>query len=211
MPATGAGRYNLQPRRRSREVDKIPYLSIIQGIICRETLFLSMRRLCVILLAAGCLVPAALAASTAVGDGTLAATDVDGTVTIVARGALWGQIDSGSIMVLDRDPDLGPAPKVSGYDSVQTGSANGSLVYAAKKSMRFQLGGPGRYRIELSGTGIDFTAVGAGRARFTGSLKSLSPGTFAVGDADALPVAYAGTPGAISWVAFPDDADASSP
>lgn len=164
-----------------------------------------MRRLYVILLAAGCLAPAALAAPAAVGDGTVSATSVNGTVTILAHGAIWGQLDKGSITVLDRDPDLGPAPKVSGYDSVQSGAANGALVYTSKSLMRFQIGGPGRYRIDLSGTGIDFTAVGAGRARFAGSLKSLSPGTYAVGDEDWLPVAYAGTPGATSWVAFPDD------
>jgi hypothetical protein len=212
MPDTGAGRYNLRPRRPTEPVDKIPYLSIIQGIICRETLSLPMRRLYVILLAAGCLAPAALAAPAAVGDGTLSATSVDGTVTVVAHGAIWGQIDGGTITVLDRDPDLGPAPKVSGYDAVQTGALSGAVVYVSKKSMRFQIGGPGRYRIDLSGTGIDFTAVGAGRARFAGSLKSFSPGTYAVGDDDPLPVAYAGTPSAAGWVAFPnDDTAASSP
>ncbi|HVV59165.1 MAG TPA: hypothetical protein VHC45_12455 [Gaiellaceae bacterium] len=170
-----------------------------------------MRRLCVILLAAGCLVPAALAAPTAVGDGTLSADSVNGVVVVVARGAIWGQIDRGSITVLDKDPDLGPAPRVSNFTASQPGVAPGSEIYTGS-NLHFQLGGPGRYRIDLSGSGIDFTAVGAGRARFAGSLKTLSPGTYAVGDQDWLPVAYAGTPGAISWVAFPgDDTTPSSP
>jgi hypothetical protein len=189
---------------------KIPYVSIIQGIICRETLFLPMRRLCVILLAAGCLVPAALAASTAVGDGTLAAANVNGTVTIVARGAIWGQIDKGSITILDRDPDVGPDPRVSNFESSQPGAALGSIVYTGS-NLHFQIGGGGRYRIDLNGSGIDFTAVGTGRARLAGSWLASSVGRYAVGDDAWLPVAYQGTPAATSWIVFPADTDASSP
>ena len=126
------------------------------------------------------------------------------------REAIWGQIDKGSITILDRDPDLGPAPRVNNFTSSQPGAALGSMVYTGS-NLHFQLGGPGRYRIDITGSGIDFTAVGSGRARFAGALTAVTLGKYAVGDAAWLPVAYQGTPGATSWVAFPDDTTASSP
>ncbi len=169
-----------------------------------------MRRLCVILLAAGCLTPVALAAPRAAGDGTLSASSVNGTATIIGRGAVWGQIDNGTLTVLDKDPDVGPAPKVSGYTSVQPGATAGALVYTGR-NLRFQLGGPGHYRIDISGRGIDFTAVGAGRARFAAWASAAVPGTYAV-DTDPWTAAPdQGTVEAGTWVAFPDDSATSSP
>lgn len=169
-----------------------------------------MRRLCVILLAAGCLAPVALAAPRAAGDGTLSAKDVNGAATIVGRGAIWGQVDVGTLTVLDRDPDVGPAPKVSGYTSVQPGAAVGALVYTGK-NLRFQLGGPGRYRIDISGRGIDLTAVGAGRARFGAWAAAAVPGTYAVDENPWTAAPYQGTVDAATWIAFPDDSATSSP
>jgi hypothetical protein len=175
-----------------------------------------MRRLCVILLAAGCLAPVALAAPRAAGDGTLAGAKINGTVTVIGHGAIWGQLSGdgtaagqATLVILDKDPDVGPAPKVSGYDSVQIGTAAGSLVYTAKGSMRFQLGGPGRYRIDLAGKSIDFSAVGSGRARVVASTAAAAPGKYAVDD-DAWQVApYQGTTEAGTWISFPDDATSS--
>lgn len=182
----------------SDAADKFPYLSLIRGTIRRETLFLPMRRLYFILLFAGILAPAALAAPTAAGDGTIAGLDINGNVTISARGAVWGQIDNGTITVVDRDSSDGPAPRVSGYTTKAAGSVPGSTVYSGQ-NLHFQVGGGGRYRLGLHGTNIDFTAVGTGKARLEGWLGP-APGKFAVGDEDWQPMPYTS-----EWVSFPDN------
>lgn len=174
-----------------------------------------MRRLCLILLAAGCLAPVALAAPRAVGDGTLTGAKINGVVTVSGHGAIWGQLSGdktsavpATLVILDRDPDVGPAPKVSGYDAVQIGTAAGSLAYTGM-NMRFQLGGPGRYRIDLNGKSIDFSAVGAGRARFTAATAAAVPGKYEVDDDAWATVPYAGTDDAGTWISFPDGSPSS--
>ena len=69
-----------------------------------------MRRFLVILVCSLAAVPAALAGSTASGDGVLELKAVYGKVTIgkpvqPARGLLWGQMDNGKLIV--QDPILG--------------------------------------------------------------------------------------------------------
>lgn len=189
--------------------DKIPYLSLNRGIIRPERLSLSMRRLCLSLLFAAILAPAALAAPRAVGDGTLAGRNVAGSVTIGASGVIWGRIGTGSIQVTNAD---GFAVKVSGWEKrVPATKAPWSTTYSGT-DMRFQISG--RYQVVIVGTKISFSAVGVGVARLTGDQGtgtstgtgtvssggaagngpgSASAGKYAVGDGDwqavpALPV-----------------------
>src|SRR5205823_2460760 len=87
----------------SRKGSKTPYLSLNRGIIREETLRVSMRRLIVILLSALAVVPAALAAGQATGDGVLELKAAYGTIGIgrdlqPARGILWGQMDKGKLV-----------------------------------------------------------------------------------------------------------------
>ena len=99
-----------QARGLARPRDKSPYLSLNRGIIRQETLFLAMRRILVILVCALAAVPAAVAGTSAAGDGVLELKAVYGKVTIgkaiqPARGLLWGQMDSGKLIV--EDPIIG--------------------------------------------------------------------------------------------------------
>ena len=82
---------------------------------------LAMRRFLVILVCSLAAVPAALAGSTASGDGVLELKAVYGKVTIgkaaqPARGLLWGQMDTGKLIV--EDPFLGDGRiLVTGWDT----------------------------------------------------------------------------------------------
>jgi hypothetical protein len=192
MASTGHRRYNVERAARPGDgLTQIPYVSLTEGIIRRERLSLPMRRLCFMLLLAGLLTPAALAAPLAAGDGTLSGAKINGNVTISARGAIWGQIDNGTLTVVDRDPADGPAPLVSGYESKSPSTTNElgavSTLYSGR-DIHFQIGG-GAYRVAMHGTGIDFSAVGSGKARFDAWLGP-APGRFAVGDGDWQPVPY---------------------
>ena len=168
-----------------------------------------MRRLCFILLLAGVLTPAALAYHRAAGDGTISAKAVSGTVTIRARGAIWGQIGSGQsedlsvITVVDRDPTDGLAPRVSNYTVKTVGPAANTTTYAGS-NLHFQIAG-GSYRLDLSGAKISFSAVGIGQVRFLPST-GIAPGWYAVGDDDWQPVPYEPAIALAPWIAFPDTA-----
>jgi len=167
-----------------------------------------MRRLCLSLLFAAILAPAALAAPSTVGDGTLAGKNVAGSVTIGASGVIWGRIGTGSIQVTNAD---GFAVKVSGWEKrVPATKAPWSTTYSGA-DMRFQISG--RYQVAIVGTKISFSAVGVGVARLAGdqgsgtstgtgtgtvsnggttgaSTSSTSAGKYAVGDGDWQSVPY---------------------
>jgi hypothetical protein len=164
-----------------------------------------MRRLSLTLLFAAVLAPAALAAPRAVGDGTLAGKDISGSVTIGARGVIWGQIDGGTITVTDPDPtDTAVlAPKLSGCDLRKAGLTPGSTVCIGT-NLHFQING--RYRLSIAGTGIDFSAVGIGRATVDGADKAVDTGQYAVGDD-----AWQDVPYFVTTVLFPQSTTPTTP
>jgi hypothetical protein len=140
---------------------------------------MSMRRLCLILLAALIAVPAAAAASRATGDGVLELRDVYGNATVIgARGIVYGQMDSGRLVVTDPLPGDG-AIYVSGAERTRPGLNDNVTIYSGT-NIHFRVTG-GRYRLQfVKGTGVDFTAVGVGQALLTGDLNFDDAGQYAV-------------------------------
>lgn len=145
-----------------------------------------MRRLCLILLCGLVAVPAALAAPRAAGDGVLELNAVNADrVTIVARGAIWGQFDRGTLIVYNL-PQGTSTPYVSGYDvSYPTLDGNG-IVYKGRNIHFRSTDGP--YRFVFTGWGIDLTAVGSGKAYIDGNADAIDMGEWAVGDGNWEPV-----------------------
>lgn len=139
-----------------------------------------MRRLSLTLLCGLILVPAALAAARATGDGTLELRAVAATnVTIQGtKGALWGQVASGRLVV--NDPVVGDGVVyVSGADKAPRLVNDTTTVYTGK-DMHFRVTG-GRYKLIFkSATGIDLTAVGVGNAQLTGDPVASDTGDFAL-------------------------------
>jgi hypothetical protein len=145
-----------------------------------------MRRLCLILLCGLVAVPAALAASGATGDGVLELRAVAGIVVIgsvaqPARGALYGQMDRGTLRVTD--PVAGDGSiLVSGYEHKipETNPLNGLTVMTyTGKDLHFRVTG-GKYKLWFNGSGIDLTAVGVGTASFRADPDVEDTGDYAL-------------------------------
>jgi hypothetical protein len=153
---------------------------------------LAMRRLLVILMCSLVAVPAALAGSTATGDGVLELKAVYGKVTIgkplqPAHGLLWGQMDSGKLTV--QDPVLGDGKiLVTGWDTkVSTPASDidgtpAQTTYTGS-NIHFRVTG-GKYRLIFKGSGIDLTAIGGGVALLNASETAVDAGYYAVDSGD---------------------------
>jgi hypothetical protein len=152
-----------------------------------------MRRLLLTLLASLLVVPAAYAAAGSQGDGVFELKAVYGTVQIgtnaqPARGVLWGQMDKGSMRVVD--PVLGDgAILVSGWENRTYGvNADGLRVTIyTGRDLHFRVTG-GKYKLVFNGSGIDLTAVGVGVAYLDGDENAIDPGYFAVNSGDWIPM-----------------------
>jgi hypothetical protein len=144
-------------------------------------------RLPLLLLCALLVVPAALAAPSATGDGVLELKAVNASRVVVqgSRGAIWGQIDRGSLRVADSNPDDGLVALVSGAELVRPTLDSGVTIYSGK-NIHFRFSGA-KYGFSIVGTGVDVTAVGVGRAWLTGS-GSFDDGDYAVDDNPWQPV-----------------------
>jgi hypothetical protein len=137
-------------------------------------------RLTILLLCGLVLAPAALAATNTTGDGVLELKAVNGRASITGqRGAIWGQVDKGTLRVVDSNPDDNLNPYVSGCAGTP-GVDPGVTIYSCK-NIHFRFTG-GKYRIVIAGTGIDVTAVGVGQAYLTGDPEQLDTGEYAVDD-----------------------------
>jgi hypothetical protein len=159
------------------DLSKTPYLSLIQGIIRRERLWMPMRRLCLILLCGLVAAPAALAGASVTGDGVLELRKVDATVLIAGRGVVWGQLDKGKLVVNDIAPGDGEI-LVSGAERKVPGTCDTCTVYTGK-DIHFRVTG-GRYRLFFDGSGIDLSAVGVGNAQLTGRVTADDTGDWAL-------------------------------
>jgi hypothetical protein len=133
-----------------------------------------MRRLCLTLLCGLLVVPAAVAATRATGDGVLELKDAAGTVVLIGtRGTVWGQMEGGKLVVTDPLAGDG-AVFVSGAEIIK--QIGDTVTSYSGKDLRFRVTG-GRYRLVFRGvapglpaTGIDLTAVGVGTAQLTGDV-----------------------------------------
>ena len=160
-------------------------MSLIQSIIRQETLFLSMRRLCLIMLCGLVAVPAALAGARVAGDGVLELSKVDGTVVVTGtRGTLWGQIDKGKLIVTDPIADDGMI-YVSGAEKMHP--VNDTVTVYGGTDIRFRVTG-GKYKLNIKGVGIDLTAVGVGTAQLAGDIVATDPGNYALDSGKWTPV-----------------------
>jgi hypothetical protein len=163
----------------------------MQGIIRQERLNLPMRKASFILLCGLILVPGALAAvrvTASPGDGALQLRDVNASkATISAKGAVWGQLDSGQVKVTDYVPDDNITAQVSGAESKRSTSDPGVTIYTGK-NIHFRFTGNRFIKFSIVGAGLDVTAVGVGRAYLVGDPEWYDDGDYAVDDGKWQPV-----------------------
>jgi len=110
------------------------------------------------------------------GDGTLSVDSGSGKVTLEARGGVIGRFDRGLVTITDLTPDDQFSPIVFGDEFPTRVLENGGVVYRGT-NVRFRLVG-GRFKIFVSGSGIDLSAVGNGTVVLEGTGKS--PGTYSL-------------------------------
>ena len=146
-------------------------------------------RLILVVLCSLLVVPAALAAPSATGDGVFELKDVDASRIVITgtRGAIWGQIDNGTLRITDVNLDDSLAPQVSGAVCTQS-TVDPATRVCTGKNIHFRFSG-GKYRFTiLSSTGVDVTAVGVGQAWLTGDPYSFDPGYYAIDDGKWQPM-----------------------
>ncbi len=146
-----------------------------------------MRRLSFILLSTLVVAPAALAGSSATGDGVLELRAVNAAVLLNGKGVVWGQMDRGKLVVNDVDPAVGDIP-VSGAEHKVLGPCDTCITYTGR-DIHFRVTG-GKYRLWFQGAGIDFTAVGLGSASLTGDVTVGDAGDFALDGGRWTPVPW---------------------
>ena len=152
-----------------------------------------MRRLCLILLCSLLVVPAALAGTRTSGDGVLELKAAAGVMVVNgSRGTLWGQMDSGKVIVTD--PFLGDGTiLVSGAEAIRPGATDNVVVYSGR-DLHFRVTG-GKYKLRFVGSGVDLTAVGVGTAQLAGDVFADDPGDYALdsGKWNPIPVFFSKT------------------
>jgi hypothetical protein len=145
-----------------------------------------MRRLSLTLLCGLILAPAAVAAVRATGDGVLELRNVDAKATITGKGAIWGQLDGGTLKVTDANLDDNLVAQVSGAERTRPTTEPGVTIYSGK-NIHFRFTG-GRYKFSITGTGIDVTAVGVGKAWLAGDIEQGDDGDYAIDNGKWQPV-----------------------
>lgn len=146
-----------------------------------------MRRLALILICGLAAVPAAYAASGAVGDGVLELRAVNASSLYIAgvRGTLWGQVDRGRLTVTDPVDGDGQI-LVSGAERMRP--VNENVTVYSGTDIHFRVTG-GRYRLAFTkATGVDLTAVGVGAVRVTGDPYALDTGDYSIDGGKWIPV-----------------------
>jgi hypothetical protein len=134
-----------------------------------------MRKLALVLLALALVAPAAGGATLmrGIGDGTLSVEDGNGRIVIIAKGGVIGRFDRGSVTVHDKTPTDSFDAKVWGATRFATVGESGERYVGT--DVRFRLIG-GEFRIVISGSGIDVSAVGGGRVFLEGTGRPPDPG-----------------------------------
>jgi hypothetical protein len=155
-----------------------------------------MRRLTFTMLLTLVCVPAAFAGGAALGDGAFSVVNASGTITVVGKGTIYGQIDKGTLTVTDPDASSAAMQVVGAGHTTRPAGAH-VTVYSGKGITFREVSG--RYKLVItSATGIDFLAVGVGKAWLKGDPAASDPGTFTVDGAKKTPLPVASAAGA-TW------------
>jgi hypothetical protein len=122
--------------------------------------------------------PATYAAGIAKGDGTLSVKSGNGKVTLAGRVSAFGRVDTGRIIFTSLDPTDDTLPDL--FDTCERTQLrlDGGILCIGTK-LRFRLL-DARYRVTISGRGIDVSAVGKGQATLQGADATIDDGDFSL-------------------------------
>ena len=121
-----------------------------------------MRRLVVSLTLLALATPfAASAATSAPGDGTLAVRDLDGRISVWAKGAVIGRCDQCTLILDEREGADEIAPVVSGAKGVDT-DEDGAKERFVGKDLRWKVIGGSFRMVVRNALDVDLSVVGKG-------------------------------------------------
>ncbi|MDQ3066248.1 MAG: hypothetical protein M3R12_03710 [Actinomycetota bacterium] len=140
-----------------------------------------MRKLFIIIALLSLALPVAGLAALRAGDGTLSVEDGRGSVSMHVRGGVIGRLDRGSVTIYDLTPADAYEQKVYGDDHPVRFVGETGIKYSGS-GIRFRLVG-GQFRIVVSGSGIDLSAVGKGSGFIQGGLGE-DTGVYSLDGAD---------------------------
>jgi hypothetical protein len=129
-----------------------------------------MRRLVVLLTVLALAIP--LAAGAAVrtpGDGTLSVRDLDGYISVSAKGGVIGRCDQCSLFLDERRDADEIVPVVSGARKVDDIDFDGANERFSGKDMRWKVIGGSFRMIVRNGVDVDLSVVGKGKVWIFGS------------------------------------------
>jgi hypothetical protein len=138
---------------------------------------------------AGASGPAAGSGDAVGASGSLAVNGGDGTIFVEGQGVIFGYFDQGSLLVLSYRPS--DASDAISVESARVRTDPGLTSYIGA-GVRFFLPA-GRYSLEIIGSGIDVSAVGAGVVNATGAGTS-SDGWIAFDGGQQLSLDRVGAP-----------------
>lgn len=151
----------------------------------------SMRKLLLVCLLGLLALPAAaLGARNAPGDGTLSVKGGNGTVVLAMRGGLILRCGRCTVTIDDPVSGDGSGAIAFGADIVRPLDETKTLYKNDNKGdMRIRIIG-GFFSARVNGAGINLSAVGKGTVVMWANPLTDEPGTYALDDADPLPVPY---------------------
>jgi hypothetical protein len=127
-----------------------------------------MARIGMLIVVVALAAPAAASAypGTQLGAGSLGVSGGTGTVFVQGQGVIFGYLDQGSLLVFSYRPFDAAGGSIS-VENARSHTDAGLVTYVGS-GVRFLLPA-GRYSLEIVGTGINLSAVGAGVVNVTGA------------------------------------------
>ena len=125
---------------------------------------------------------------TAPDDGTLSVRDGKGIVQLEVRGSIVGRFTNGRIWVTEPDPTK---EEIVRGQETERDLTDEKTVYIGR-NVRFRLVGTS-FKIRISATGVDLSAVGRGTVILNAHDRALDPGEYARDGGPYLPLPYVKT------------------
>jgi hypothetical protein len=130
-----------------------------------------MRRLLLVLAAAGVLATPALLSAATTSDGTLSVKRGHGQIFVKLRGTVIGSVANGSVRIRDVNLADGQSPQYR-HCRLRVINASTSVCTGRKISFRAL---DGRYNVTTKGSGTFLSAVGRGTVMFDGAGDGTAP------------------------------------